>query len=123
MCDGLADNSEDEKKIRQAQSRALLKKKKAKGSSGSRQKSYHQRRTAVESPPNPDSFRGPSSSQYRPGNSYPYNSYNASGGDFRPKPYDYTNCHKCSKPGHWKKDCPSNQNNLFNFNFVGCLFL
>ena len=103
LCDDLADDSEDDKRIRQAQSRALAKKKKSKSKSTTRQKPYQQRRSPAESPPNPDyNFRGFGNSYNRPGNP-PFTGSFASG--------KYSNCHKCGKPGHWKKECPNKNTN------------
>ncbi|XP_022107128.1 uncharacterized protein LOC110988160 [Acanthaster planci] len=98
VSDELADDSEDEKRIRSAQSRALAKRKRARASSNPKS-AQEKKRLASASPANPDSLFRNYSGQYRSTTRPPY------GASFVSAARSSDICFRCGKTGHWRKDC------------------
>lgn len=105
----IADNSDDEKKIRQAESRAL---KISKEKSKHRNTPYNSsnRPARIETAPNPASAglyvqqhvpTRPQLPVYIPPSPQPFR-----GGFARREPGQYDICHECKQYGHWRKNCP-----------------
>ncbi|VDI83634.1 Hypothetical predicted protein [Mytilus galloprovincialis] len=100
----IASDSEDEKKIRQAESRAL---RFTTGKSPSHNLYKTNSRPApVETAPNPLY-----SNQYQRQNPPPFRA-----GSGRREPSQHDMCHACKQFGHWRKNCPLVKRNQFNFN-------
>lgn len=104
LADDLAEDSEDDKKIRSAQARAAARKKKTGLKSVPKPKPYQARRP-MASPANPaylpsyaNNFRGPI--RYNTPYTRPFNPTYQSG----PKSSDF--CFACGKTGHWRRNCP-----------------
>ena len=100
LADDLARDSDDDKKIRKAQARAMAKKKKV--HSKPRSKPY-QRNKAVASPSNP-AGSSTSSGLFRPIR-YGYNTNFSRSYTTGPRPSDF--CFACGKTGHWRRNCPA----------------
>eukprot|EP00057_Strongylocentrotus_purpuratus_P015406 XP_011669880.1 PREDICTED: uncharacterized protein LOC105440944 [Strongylocentrotus purpuratus] len=100
LSEELASDSDDEKKIRAAQSKAASKRR-TKASRGKTPYRRVRRPMASESHPNPESgsFR-----RYLP-QSRPQ--LGQAGGGFR-QPRGTDLCFACGKPGHWRRNCQSN---------------
>ncbi|VDI71371.1 Hypothetical predicted protein [Mytilus galloprovincialis] len=110
----IADNSDDEKKIRQAESRAV---KSIKERTKPRPSPYNisnranQNARPAETVPNPAYFQ--SYSRY----SQPPQPFRAGYG--RREPVQYDMCHQCKQFGHWRKNCPLNRVQTFQHNAQG----
>ena len=101
LADDLAEDSDDDKKIRAAQARALVaKKKKTSAKSG---KKPYARRIPVASPPNPMASFATPSFGHQPNHSF--RGYNSNRGRSGPRATDY--CFACQKQGHWRQSCPN----------------
>ncbi|VDI17417.1 Hypothetical predicted protein [Mytilus galloprovincialis] len=100
----IASDSEDEKKIRQAESRAMRSTK----DKSRRPNPYKttSRPAPVETAPNPYY-----SNQYQRQNPPPFRA-----GSGRREPSQHDMCHACKQFGHWRKNCPLVKRNQFNFN-------
>ncbi|XP_030839464.1 uncharacterized protein LOC105439618 [Strongylocentrotus purpuratus] len=101
LSEELASDSDDEKKIRAAQSRAASKRRRTKAPKGKTPYQRVRRPMAPESHPNPESgsFRR-YLTQSRP-------QLGQAGGGFR-QPRGTDLCFACGKPGHWRRNCQSN---------------
>lgn len=94
----IADDSDDEKKIRQAEGRAL---KSFKEKSKPRPSPYNRPiQTPVETAPNPAYSQLYSRHQ-------PMQPFRAATGRRAPSAWDM--CHQCKQFGHWRKNCPFNK--------------
>ena len=93
----IASDSEDEKKIRQAESRAMRHMK-----SKSRSVPYK-----VPNQPPAETYGNPAYSQH-----YPRQPFRNSAARREPCPWDI--CFLCKQHGHWKKNCPLNRPGAFS---------
>ncbi|CAC5422899.1 unnamed protein product [Mytilus coruscus] len=110
----IADNSDDEKKIRQAESRAV--------------KSIKERTKPRPSPYNISNrntqIARPAETVSNPVFSQPYSRYSQSPQPFRAgygrrEPAQYDMCHQCKQFGHWRKNCSLNRVQTFQHNAQG----
>jgi len=99
LSDEVASNSEDEKKIRQAQARAVRKKRATKSTSTGAVKRQRQGMGVAQAAGSPassnDFFRGFI-------NNRRYQAWHPG-----PKPTDL--CFSCGRPGHWRRNCTQSQ--------------
>ncbi|XP_063438634.1 uncharacterized protein LOC134719570 isoform X2 [Mytilus trossulus] len=110
----IADNSDDEKKIRQAESRAvksIKERTKPRPSPYNSNNRANQNARPAETVPNPDYSQ--SYSRY----SQPPQPFRAGYGRREPTQYDM--CHQCKQFGHWRKNCPLNRAQTFQNNAQG----
>ena len=104
LSDELAENSDDEKRIRHAQSRALAKKKKS-AKTRTRSKPYQTRRNfdagiSSSASRSSDLFRG-YNSQYRQASGFGGGRFGMGFGQSK-----FTDiCFKCGGKGHWRREC------------------
>ncbi|CAC5421789.1 unnamed protein product [Mytilus coruscus] len=109
----IADNSDDEKKIRQAESRAvrsIKERTKLRLSPYNNNRATQNARPAVTVP--------------NPAYSQPYSRYSQPpqpfrAGHWRRKPAQYDMCHQCKQFGHKRKNCPLNRIQTFQHNTQG----
>ena len=95
----LADNSEDEKRIRSAIKSAAAKSKPKSRIHKNRALPYQYAKRAPETYPNPDARSG-NFRRYNAGHRYQTSSFSAS-------PYATDICFGCGKAGHWRRSCPA----------------
>jgi len=94
----IADNEEDEKKIRQAESRALRKEK-----NKQRPQPYARPQPIPTPSPRAETMPNPAYANMYVRNQPPFRQ-----GAGRREPSTWDICHLCKQPGHWRKDCPLN---------------
>ncbi|CAC5399485.1 unnamed protein product [Mytilus coruscus] len=110
----IADNSDDEKKIRQAESRAV---KSIKERTKPRPSPYNISNRATQ-------IARPAETVPNPAYSQPYSRYSQPPQPFRAgygrrEPAQYDMCHQYKQFGHWRKNCPLNRVQTFQHNAQG----
>ncbi|XP_076116783.1 uncharacterized protein LOC143084259 [Mytilus galloprovincialis] len=94
----VASDSEDERKIRQAETRAI---RTSKEKSKSRQQPYPNKKNTPRQQP-AESYGNPAYAQH-----YQRNQQQPFRGSFaRREPCSIDTCHYCKQQGHWRKNCP-----------------
>ncbi|CAC5421116.1 unnamed protein product [Mytilus coruscus] len=110
----IADNSDDEKKIRQAESRTV---KLIKERTKLRPSPYNISNRATQIARPSETVLNPVYSQPYSRSSQPPQPFRAGYGRREPAQYDM--CHQCKQFGHWLKNCPLNRVQTFQHNAQG----